>query len=95
MTQQCQPITTEAHLWNRLRQCQYNNEAAAARIHALETALRNIYEWYDRDGSVGEADRIFEGNRAALNGVARTLPDPEPPAHAEPIKSHTRRYGHE
>lgn len=22
-------------------------------------------------------------------------PDPDPPAHVEPVKSHTRRYGHE
>jgi N-acyl-D-aspartate/D-glutamate deacylase len=53
-------------------------DEAAARIEFLEAteaneilrlrvALYNIYEWYDRDGSVGEADRVFEENRPALS----------------------------
>lgn len=29
-------------------------------------ALTEIYEWYDRDGSVGGADNVFEDNRDVL-----------------------------
>lgn len=36
------------------------------RAERLQTALQAIYEWYDRDGSVGEADRIFEESRAVI-----------------------------
>lgn len=29
-------------------------------------ALRELYEWYDRDGSVGGASLVFEKHRSAL-----------------------------
>jgi hypothetical protein len=35
----------------------------------LRDALTAIYEWYDRDGSVGGASNVFEDNRAALASV--------------------------
>ena len=37
-------------------------------------ALRDIYEWYDRDGSVGGASVVFEENRAALAEIERNKP---------------------
>lgn len=39
-----------------------------------ETVLRalvELYEWYDRDGSVGGASEVFEKHR---DGLARILP---------------------
>ena len=50
------------------------NEAATqilelrAKAERLRTVLRSLYEWYDRDGSVGGASQVFEDNRAALEG---------------------------
>lgn len=32
-----------------------------------QEALRALYEWYDRDGSVGGASEVFEEHRAALS----------------------------
>ena len=46
------------------------NENVKLRTEAerLRTVLRSLYEWYDRDGSVGGASQVFEDNRAALEG---------------------------
>lgn len=35
---------------------------------ALRKALEALYEWYDRDGSVGGANEAFEENRHILAG---------------------------
>jgi hypothetical protein len=45
-------------------------DEAADRIEQLEAALRSLYEWYDRDGSVGGASDVFEDNRVALGQKA-------------------------
>lgn len=37
-----------------------------AEVQQLRAALTTLYEWYDRDGSVGGASNAFEDNRAAL-----------------------------
>jgi hypothetical protein len=34
----------------------------------MEKALKALYDWYDRDGSVGGASEVFETHRAALKG---------------------------
>ncbi len=46
-----------------------SNEKLQGERDALVKAIRAIYEWYDRDGSVGEADRVFEENRAVIASV--------------------------
>jgi hypothetical protein len=41
----------------------------------LRSALTAIYEWYDRDGSVGGASSVFEENRPALSQADRGVTD--------------------
>ena len=48
------------------RRVQADPRDIEAAIAALKTALLALYEWYDRDGSVGGASDVFENNRAAL-----------------------------
>ncbi len=79
MTEQCQPNTTEAHLWNRIRACQYANEAAAARIHDLEVALRKIakdppanLDEPDIDWQFVEKMRVIARDALGARGLART-----------------------
>ena len=40
----------------------------------LKTALLALYQWYDRDGSVGGASEIFEAHRSALNDTRPERP---------------------
>jgi hypothetical protein len=42
-------------------------EASPAGGDVVREALRELYEWYDRDGSVGGASEVFEKHRAALS----------------------------
>lgn len=43
----------------------------APAVEAVREALRAIYEWYDRDGSVGGASAVFEEHRAAIAPAAQ------------------------
>lgn len=38
---------------------------------ALRVALEALYEWYDRDGSVGGASTVFEQHRSALASLPK------------------------
>ncbi len=40
-----------------------------AELARLLTAFRELYEWYDRDGSVGGASNVFEDNRHVLSPI--------------------------
>lgn len=40
----------------------------------VREALRALYEWYDRDGSVGGASEVFEQHRAVLSSPATPEP---------------------
>lgn len=40
-------------------------------VNRLRVVLAALYEWYDRDGSVGGADLAFEAHRHALSAADR------------------------
>jgi hypothetical protein len=48
----------------------------AARVVELEEAVRILFEWYDRDGSVGGASNAFEDVRCALALDSNIAPPP-------------------
>lgn len=49
----------------------YAAEAERAHVERLTAAVKAIYEWYDRDGSVGSASDVFEAYRDALTSDER------------------------
>lgn len=46
-------------------------ERLSRRLAIAERVVLELYEWYDRDGSVGGADNVFEDNRDVLEQMQK------------------------
>lgn len=51
-------------LWERCEVAENNAATLSAQLAEARAVISRLYEWYDRDGSVGGASHVFEDNRA-------------------------------